>query len=94
MSEYEFLSYANSNDTILVVLKKELLKKCGNLTINKTSLLNYKRIDKINQNIGFYYKTKTINGTGMTAGSFEPGQNGITKIYAYSGMPYLIENCN
>ena len=94
VSDYELLSYSSSNDTILIVLKKELLSKCVKLNISKTDLKNIKRIDKIDPNIGFYYKTNTTEGMGIITGSFEPGQNGIIKIYSYDGMPYLIENCS
>jgi hypothetical protein len=94
ISNYDLISYSNINDTILIVLNNELSSKCGKLTLKKIELSDYKRIEKINENIGFYYKSKTTNGTGITIGAFEPGQVGITKIYSYSGMPYLIENCN
>jgi hypothetical protein len=93
INDYELLSYLNSNDTILIVMKKDLLSKCGEIDIKKIELSSIKRIDKINQSIGFYYNFETTNGTIITVGAFEPGQDGITKIYSYSGMPYLIENC-
>ncbi len=94
VSDYELLSYSSSNDTILIVLKKELLSKCVKLNISKTDLKNIKRIDKIDPNIGFYYKSNTTKGIRIITGTFEPGQNGITKIYSYGGMPYLVENCS
>ena len=82
--DYQLLSYSSSNDTILIVLKKELLGKCRKLNITKTDLKKIKRIDKIDPKIGFYYNSNTTEGIKIKTGAFEPGQNGIIKFYSYN----------
>ena len=96
-NEYELLSYSNSNDSILIVIKKDKIKLCKDLLINKINLSNLKRTPTLSKNVGFYYNDSILTknrGLKIKAGAFKPGEKGKTLIYSYSGMPYLIENCN
>ncbi|MEH6538346.1 MAG: hypothetical protein V7719_18260 [Psychroserpens sp.] len=97
-NEYILLSYSNSIDSILIVSKKAKLKNCKELVIDRNDLLKIKRINKINENIGFYHNDSILTqkqGFKIKSGAFKPGaeSEGKTIIYSYSGMPYLIEDC-
>ena len=94
---YKLLSYSNSNDSILIVLKKNKLKKCKELVIDRDDLLKIKRINKINENVGFYYSDSILTknqGFKITSGAFKPSLEGKTRIFSFNGMPYLIEDCD
>jgi|GEM_PF-4266232 len=96
-NEYKLLSYSNFNDSILIVIKKDKLKECKSLSINKINLSNFKRTSTLSKNVGFYYNDSILTnnrGFKIKAGAFKPGEKGKTLIYSYNGMPYLIENCD
>lgn len=93
----DLLTYSREADTILIVIKKDLSKKCTNLKFVILDDLKMKKISNLkdnNKTIDFHYIIKSTDGLKVKTGNFAPNNTLKNEtIYSYKSFPYLIENC-